>query len=78
MKKRVPHTWRFYRKRYRGFCRRMVWVLALLVLGIAGGVENGSLPVGLSILQMCLISLIILYCYGVGYGFARGGAKNGR
>lgn len=72
MSSRVPHTWRFYRRRYRGFCRRMVWLLALVVLGMAGGIENGSLPVGLSVFQIALISAIIVYCWSVGYGLHKG------
>lgn len=68
MKKRVPHTWRFYRRRYRGFCRRMVWLLSLLELGLAGGIENGRLPVGFTALQMVLLGLLIWYCWAVGYG----------
>lgn len=69
MNRRHPHTWRFYRKRYRGFCRRMVWILAVIMLGIFGGIENGSLPVGLSVFQLILLSVLVVYSYGVGYGF---------
>lgn len=74
MNRKRPHTWRFYRKRYRGFCRRMVWVIALLFLGIVGGIENGTLPVGLSVLWLFLLCPIELYVYSVGYGLGKRGA----
>lgn len=69
--KRHPHTMNFYRKRYRGFCRRMVIVVALLILGVIGHMETSLQGLGKGLIQIGLLVWLEVYFYSVGIGFKK-------